>query len=589
MKMIKLSQIDHTVRFNELMKQTIAEQLGHPLLLDHRPLVLVFHALGVFNFRKGKYNLADERSLEKAAAEILSRSGIYEEGRIVDIFRRKNDSLEYDPINHFIVHIIGFHELPFLKLKELDRKVKMDLSKLQDLIDEYEKDPVIMQYLTTGQTRNEHESKVRLDFYKRCLTERAHIIKYITNGIDARAITKARQDPEFSKFGIFWTEEYYDKPYHFWAFSTMEYFDHRKIDPVQHRLLEVSIPEAKKYKALYHKNKSAFYRKLKETTSPNQVFHGMLTFYIKMIPKIEEREPILKELKSLFQTSKWYGFTALALTQVEGLFSDMIAITDTKKAASSLPTKVNALRPHYQSDGGSLDYFEYSLPRYRNRFLHYGQIKGENFKLLAYDLLYDLHYLMMAFHLIKDPHIQLHQLLKKNNLDFIIGLPSITDLFLMVKAIKNRLTSKPTDTELQKVLDVWVDFEKNILAPSLHIEYFLDISNLELESKIKAFYDQLAIHSPLNEQGLDLENMSLSEFDKRKNEILNCVSQALLTDYDSYAYIIKCYQFTKWFKHYLSTPSERVKTLVATIVARYKNHFVKLEGINTALFPPSGG
>jgi len=48
-----------------------------------------------------------------------------------------------------------------------------------------------------------------------------------------------------------------------------------------------------------------------------------LRFYLSYLPMQNERKPPFDELEKLFKIKRWISYYCLALTQIEGLFSEM--------------------------------------------------------------------------------------------------------------------------------------------------------------------------------------------------------------------------------------------------------------------------
>jgi hypothetical protein len=137
-------------------------------------------------------------------------------------------------IDIFLFRLIGFGRLPEKEYQGIFSLVKKDLQVLLELIDEYAEDPYIISYLG-GMTRPDHEMKVHIDFYKRCVYERDWIVKYIAIGIYEVALYNAWLPcpvpvPEMLNRDV------RIRPYYFRIGKREAYFDFRKIDLFSHRL-----------------------------------------------------------------------------------------------------------------------------------------------------------------------------------------------------------------------------------------------------------------------------------------------------------------------------------------------------------------
>ncbi len=575
---IFLKKLNHTVGCLRQIQEAITASVETYLLLNPNEVIIAFHALGVFNFKKGKYNIKSRESIEAACLDILKLTGIYNANDTLSGYLKKaQKNSEYSPIHDFVKHIIGFNTLPFDIRNELEDKVRDNLRELLALIDEYEKDLVVINYLN-GKHRNEHESKVKIDFYIRCITERDTIVKYLATSLAERAIVKARQDNFLHMgLGLKWFEEYWDRPYKWWQNRSIEFFDYRKINLCRHRFDEVPVREFSDFEQLYGKNKLAFYKKIKAHSDPKTIFNAIQSHYFLLLPKLKDRAPIFNELEKHFNGRRWYGFAALALTQVEGIFSDMLYLMQPQKTFSSLSNKVLAIRPYYAYADMSLDYFEYHLPRLRNKFLHSGLIKNADFKVISHDLLYDLYYLMNVFKGLNDPYIELHKMLIQG-LE-VTGIPYLNKLFGLIEKIKEKYKSMPD--EVKDTFEMWLDYEKDTLAKSGLTEYFAIEQNTVIDKKISDFFEQIR-HNTIGSYEIDFSSLDMKQISSNHKNIVDTISEFAHYLKDQYFEIVELHKFLGSYKNYLpNCPSDAV-FIFDSIAKKHKLSFAKVFTIKEA-------
>lgn len=576
---VKITDIDQSYGAIRRTNALLQGGLSRNIVFSHSEYAIAFHSLDLFNFRKRTYSFAVRASIEKVCLNILKRFGIYERGKIEPAFKKKTGDEDYNPIAHFVQHIVGFHRLPVSVRGELEGMVKSNLKELLALIDEYERDRYIIDY-KEGNRRNEHESKIRVDFYERCIKERDTIVKYLANDLEKRAIAKASQNEHLREFGLLWYEGYWDRPYKWWQHRSIEFFDYRKVNVCRHRLDEITVRQIPKLEVLYQKDKGGFYRILFKAVAPEMVFHEFNNYYIPVLPKVAERRPVFDEMEYLFKKKKWYGYTALALTQVEGIFSDMLDILFPNRHYSSLSTKVFAVRPYYNFEERNFDYFEYHLPKLRNSFLHSGSIGGKDFRLISYDLLYDLRYLMSVFHELNDPHIELHKILKKRTTEVITGIASLNHLLNLVAEVQSRHKKHPEHVELKSVLDEWRVFEKEVLSPSQEMEYYLSMVYNELGQKLADFYNRLKLQTQYDGAiVIDLEHMNMKTIMGSKQLIIDEIKEFSYSYNEEYKYFMDIFTLTRIYKHHLPHSSEHVTFMITEIQNKYGQDLIKLQAL----------
>jgi hypothetical protein len=137
--------------FAEIQKRTL--KLPNKVLFTPHIQQFIFDILNLFDFKDGTYIRNDHKSMETACRIILITLGIQNTG---------------NPTDQFISQVLGFKCIPFEIFYPIHEEVIRDLSAMLKLIYEYEQDSYIIEFLK-GNDRPEYESRIRIDFYKRCL------------------------------------------------------------------------------------------------------------------------------------------------------------------------------------------------------------------------------------------------------------------------------------------------------------------------------------------------------------------------------------------------------------------------------------
>ncbi|MES2808058.1 MAG: hypothetical protein V4619_05515 [Bacteroidota bacterium] len=509
-------------------------------------------------------NMFDIIALENCCQQVLSKLGFYHDGKIIEQLW-DGHSAWYNPVFHYFRHILGFNDLPKNNLNKLDQMVREDLRYLLTLIQRYEtNESAIKTYLNEGTKRGEHEDKIRLDFYARCIKERDIIVKYLTFNIEKRAFEKSINDHELGGVQTQWIIELQDRPYRWWHPFANPYFDYKLINTYRHRLgnNELLINRQELEDLYVNGEVNQFYSKLAETKSPEHVFHGILSYYVAVNNLLRDRKPIFEELKRLFENELWYGFTALALPQVEGIFSDMTALLKPDKKFNSLPNKVSAVRPFYDYHESTFDYFEYILPRLRNRFLHTGNSVGNDFKILALDLLYDLDYILDVFNSLKDEQITLNNLLNSNIELYLISVEDFNRFFKLLDKLRQRAKEYPENSKLAEVLGRWDDFENGHLAESGIYDMIWSRIKFELYEKTVDLFNTLSNLTSDLPNPISLFAIKVSELRSRFDELKSIIGSDASFYKKQYEEIMATYNWlNEYRKHLVSIKPEYIKEL----------------------------
>ncbi len=508
-------------------------------------------------------------SIENACNKLFSflpilkgRLSIFnDDGTITEI---KSKEKELTPQKIFLQTYLQLEKPPGLCYRELQAIVKVDLEQINNLVKYYESTSYIQSLLSKNAKPKNHEERIEFDFYNRCIKEQRIIIDYYLNGLKKRAIAKANYWFPNLRSMVAWTERFRDRPYHFAAYSSYPYFDYREIDLIANKVADFAFSEDSKLQKLYASNKTLFYRKLFKKHKPLGALQE-LDFYLSYLPLANDRKPIFNELGKLFKAKRWIGFYSLALTQIEGLFSEMYlilnpAIEFTRKA---LPDKVEFARPYSELSNIYFDYYQYHIPRLRNKFMHFGF--DEDFKLKSFDLLLDLRYLLKIFYELKNPLVNITKLHRERKYENFITYSEFAYYFELI----NKLDSKQ-----RKAIEADIKaFEKSFLLEYCNAEYVcLEVAQ-NLPGDLTAFHNDIKEITSRKGKSIEFANRN---FNFLKESILNDLqTNEVLNDYYSFhpnkfEALSAYHQFLTNFKKYLpSIDKEYIKIL---------NEIVKKEG-----------
>lgn len=428
-----------------------------------------------------------EKSILNSAIEVVNHFKLLSKGAKITNLNNgeeiKSENNFDDPIKLFQMMVLGLDKLPKKEHEKLEKKVKIDLYAINKLIKEYERHPIVINYLLGKEKVRTHKAKTIIDFYSRVLEERQKILDYYLEGMSDRAIINSQA--HILDFMVFqWDKEFKDFPYEFNS-RLGRNFDYNKIDKVTHRLSLIGTAKYEQLKEIYSKNKRLFYSKYFKITPPNQFFR-IIEYNLHHVPASINRKTIFKELEQLFNEKKWLSFYALSLPQVEGLFSEMVAATnpDSSVLKKALPDKVDSVRPNYYMHIHYLDYYQYYLPEQRNRFVHYGSV--DDVELKSYDLLTDLNHILQIFLELDEPFVKLTRRLKRRNIDNFISYRDFAEYFVFL------LKSNPKKkNEIKDEID---EFHKEFLSKECQIEHIAYEAASDMNNVIKDLTTKMEYH-----------------------------------------------------------------------------------------------
>jgi hypothetical protein len=441
------------------LRLALINSLGDTLFRIDDWLSLAFYALKEVSQVGDIEN--NQNSIDQAAGKVLSHFDIKDD-KDYSLFLENNAAIpelkDVPRIRIFLNFILYMEKLPSEVFHSLEAKVKEHLTQITALIEWYEGQPAIQIYLKEQRKPDNHEDGILYDFYSRCIDEQRKILKYFLNGIKERALHKSYVIP-FGLGSMFsFSERYRDYPYKLPHHNGLEYFDCRLIDQVVHRIGELPITQGRDLEKLYASNKEEFYKQLFVIKSIPQIFQS-IEFHLGFVPLQNDRKPIFDELKILFNNEQWMAFYALALPQVEGLFTDMVDLVNPEKKHKSLPMKVELIRPFHDLSEAYFDYYQYHVPRLRNKFMHTGY--DEDFKTKSYDLLTDLDHLVRTFSELKNSSVRIKELhTRRNPVDF-LGYREFAQYFALL--------DDSSDKQRKTITKDIEQFEKDFLNVSCDI------------------------------------------------------------------------------------------------------------------------
>lgn len=376
--------------------------VANDILFSRSPYSLVYACLTRINFRGLK---STNNSITQYSTKVLTAW----------LFRNTKEVKK--PLLYFIGSVLQFKAMPYLYKEILEAEAKKDLLQVNELIRHYKSLDFINDYISNHSTPRNHIESTSLVFFKRAEAKLYSIINYIHSDLERIALEAAERvdiNQFLTKKGVHHELElqsYY--PYKDVILNQdikcaidFEKLDYRKINIFRNKMF-VNGLGAKVDSGLSITELNDILIKIKPESYLNYIINSS-----KLIPIIGKRTEIFKELSYLFLKKKWYGFYALALPQVEGIFSDMLKIASPKKSTQgALPAKVGAVRSYHSLSDKFFDYYQYYLPNQRNRFAHTGN--DEDIKVKSYHLLMDLWYIVRSFLDMNAPLLEVIRAIKK--------------------------------------------------------------------------------------------------------------------------------------------------------------------------------
>lgn len=498
-KFISLKDHGDTGKDAVNIQSKIRENLGKAIFSFQDFQTLQFQALRqITDVRRSVKNQPD--SIAKAIDKVMFHfdfpktvvKKINAQNQLEEIKSKKVET-NVDLFNYWI---LGFDTNPYNELQYLKNSVESHLRFILEVIEKYENKTFIQLYNQDKKNPGDNFERMLLDFYKRCTKERDLILNYYLNGIEDRAIYKANTKLGLSSF-VFNTA-FNDFPYRSWMIYRDQYFDYEKINKVAHRCYDVSISDD--LEEVYYKNKQQFYNKLFKIKPVSQIFSN-IDFHYDHIPHNNDRKTIFLELRKLFKARRWLAFFALALPQVEGLFTEMLSTVSPDDKGKSLSEKVKKVRPAYMLSEAYFDYYQYMITDLRNKFAHTGF--ETDLKLKCYDLLTDLEHILQVYYELDHPMIKVKRLIKQRNSTDFIGYREFSQFFELVNKLH------PTQkTEIKLDLD---DFINSFLTVHCQLEYIVEEASINTRKLVKDFIHRIEKTTDSSKIASEFESRNLSE------------------------------------------------------------------------------
>ncbi|MDQ1150505.1 hypothetical protein [Sphingobacterium zeae] len=503
------------------------------------PTELAYKALQHFNFRKLENN---KDSITKYCQKILFET---------KFLRSSNNA-----IVHFLLIFMDIGK-EILNIKNiLEQQARKHLSKVEEILAFYKTQPFIIKYIADPVKPGNNHERMQLEFYKRANAKKEEIVEYILRGLLYRAKEKSvknRSSRLESISKIFEQVDFHeDFPYTELLSHTnkvvydlnLERIDYRLINPLRNKVAYIDPKHFNSHNYTQTIN-IGFEKKIK----PGHFFERLLQC-LKGLPLIEERKEIFKEMQYLLKQKKWYSLYALALPQVEGIFTEMLLITDNKKSKNSLTDKAKIIRTYYENSDYTMDYYEFNLANLRNSFSHTGKI--ENPKEKCYHLLIDIEYLLNICIDMDTPISKLSKLIRQ-------GYHQIKNIGNFA-AILNLLEEIENNKKLASVKVMYEDFMyKEVLT---NIDLISMLKKLEKDFVNFAQEFNISLNMLLHDPPLDFFSRPIKDIKPQTKLIEAKMNQIGLLIKDRYKLLVNTKEFLfKFPKYFPNAPATILKTI----------------------------
>ncbi|TCC98827.1 hypothetical protein [Pedobacter hiemivivus] len=513
---------------------------------------LAYLGLRQINFRNLKNT---PQSIAKHAAKVLNTEPSLKGAR--------------NPVKSFLQVYLDVTKLPAIEKNKLERNVKSDLKQVNDLLKFYEGLDFIKEFNAEAIKPRSQEEKAQLVFYQRTLGKRDEIVDYLTSGMGKRAIVKSGSSyepfrSESTKELELQLEYHADYPYMEMMFQVKSIRYAINMNRLDYRMINLLWTKIQWSNAAFNGRYTydkAFNKEIQRKVKPRPFFEHLLDS-LKSLPIIKGRMDIFLELRALFLAKKWYGFYALALPQVEGIFTEMMQITDLKKTKGALPDKVKLMRPHYSRSDFSFDYFEYALPTERNHFSHTGMV--ENPKDKSYHLLLDLQYLFDVALELDTPLAKISKIILEGATRF-HDIGDLADFVKLIRDLKKKKKLSPLETELD-------DFVYGKLVSHIDLTKFLTNLEQDIAESVTVFQERFIVqYFKLKTTKDDFFSLTPVEIMDNLKEINSVLEDFGIMLSEDLKVITDCYHFLQNFdKLFPKLPAKAIAEITAL-----KNKFKK--------------
>jgi hypothetical protein len=486
------------------------------------------------------------------------------------------DDYGTDPFRRLIGKLLDFQRLPGSEKNRIEIDVLSDLKKREINIAYYEDLPPVNRFRLASKYPDTQEDGMLVDFYKRNIEERARILRYYLFHLKDRAIYNATYH-ESATLSHLVNNAYFDHPYYSSVPRSELFFDHRRIDKARHRLYQLPIPLAKANELtnIYESNKTLFYDELLKICPPHQAFMDINQAVSFLGAILERRKSLLTELNNLFTHEQWIAFYALALPQIEGIFSDMVAIIAPNKKMGSLLDKVQAARAAYSYATIYFDYFQYQIPIQRNKFMHTGSDEITAQK--CFDLLFDIRYLVLAFLELSTPIVEVKNLINSRSIIDFADTEGFNRYFKLLDQMKTAKQYEQLKTEIES-------FEMDFLSCQTSLEFF---ASDEFPKALQGAYERWAItvvEFPVDASAtVTPVNATLDQIKSNAGNVLYLFEKILFSNYDQLDELLSFNYFLENCHTYIPSMSAAAKSDFQKISAANKTDFERLKTLNRLL------
>ncbi|MEP1033466.1 hypothetical protein [Ekhidna sp.] len=547
----------------------VRENLDQKLYFEFNEHHLVYHCLKLTNFRK----LNDT----KESVSNYARKVLYE------LLSPGLESLinSRDPLKIYVNIVLNLRVLPIIEKAKLELEIKKDLQIINDLLKDYEKEDFIKRLKKKDHRPRNHNERTIHDFYQRVLALRETILDYLVNGVEERAIINSESkskydDPKMDELMSSF-KDHSDYPYRDliinltggWSYRLdLEKLDWRKINPYRNKSnvfsfkSDISNPKARKFDRML----------LKEVDGANRLRY--LHQEIRNLP-LQNRAKIFKELRTLYAKKLWHGFYALALPQVEGIFTEMIELSLPEVGQkSSLSDKVNAVRPLIEGSSYSFDYYEYYLPRQRNQFSHSGY--DDNIRLKCNGLVLDLQDVIENFKELESPVVQISNMINEglDRFKHIGNLSHFIYLFIKVKQLKKlSLIRDKADKFVYSTLIKNIDFEG--FFKNLQVDFDIAIKDSKL-------YFSYVLRTYLGSE-IDVYSISRDELHKNAKDIVNTIQEHQVLFLGTIKLLLDTQNFVLSFIRSFPKVEEEIIQLFNEFIKKNEDVLTRLQILNSQM------
>jgi len=485
----------------------------------------------------------------------------------------------HSPVTIFLTIILDITVLPIIKKYELEEVVKFDLTNINQLIKEYESTDFIQRYIKSDENPRNHQEKTLCVFYKRTLNKRNEIIDYYLYKLNERAIEKSKTNLNPLKhLDLKNYETHLDFPYkdyiiEFTPKLSYKYeinykkLDFKQIDSFYHKIYLTGIVD--------YQNKSND-QVIIELESNKEIEEKLKNEFNRIINRIDRynilkpRKVIFEELKSLFNEKKWYGFYALSIPQIEGIFTDLNALTNTK-IGGTLTDKVGRIKPAFgEYDYYNFDYFEFYLPNLRNKFAHTG--KEDNVRSKYYLLLLDIIHLLSIIDNIDSPVIKIKNIIEQ-------GLSYFENINLFCLFIQMIKEIKADKNDNQELIDEVTDFINTELLTKISFPDFIDVLENDFTKAHDEFEDIFGLFAE------SIVNEKILIFQIPNNKLINSMHKidlilsdsAKMTFEDHLKLLCDTYYFVSNFESIFFSENKSINDRIVAFKSKHDKVFSALK------------